>query len=469
MASRPERTSGSLTPSLRKRLPRGRSRRLLGYERRLRLTLWALSLPLFALAAVLLLRSRAAAVTWLLTAFTLVVAWAILQSWLADQLLKPLQTLSNVVAALREQDYSFRARGGRRGDSLGDLALEINALAGDLQAERLASLESAALVRRVLAVLEAPVLAFDERGILRLLNPAGTRLLRVRTPEQALGRHAAALGIEHLLTAKDEQVTTIGNTAGPNPGGTQWMVRSSRFREHGVPHILLLLSDVSTALRQEEQEAWRRLIRVLGHEINNSLTPIKSLAGSLRGMLASSAPAGPEAAEFDRPLAVIEERAESLNRFLNAYRQLAQLPPPRREPLPLGALLRQLAQLETRLPVQLEDGPELVVLADRDQLAQAIINLLRNAAEAALENHARSPALSLCWATNGTEAVIRIHDSGLGIANPSNLFVPFYTTKQNGTGIGLALVKQIAEAHRGAVTITNHEDGGAVAELRLPL
>ena len=473
MASPPE---PSLPPRRRKRLPLGRRRGRLSYERRLRLTLWALGTPLFALVAVQLFHARASVSAWLLTAFTIAVAWALLQSWIAEQLLKPLQTLSNVVAALREQDYSFRARGGRRGDALGDLALEINALAGELQAERLASLESAALVQRVLGVLEAPVLAFDERGVLRLLNPAGARLLRVRTPQQALGRHAAALGIAHLLTLEDEQVTTIHAGAGRDvtatpsgavqwSGSPQWMVRRSRFREYGIPHTLLLLSDVSVALRQEEQEAWRRLIRVLGHEINNSLTPIKSLAGSLRGMLAN----GTSPAEFDRPLEVIEERAESLNRFLSAYRQLAQLPPPRPEPLPLGALLRQLAHLETRLPVQLEDGPELVLLADRDQLAQAIINLLRNAAEAALANPARPPALSLSWSVEAAEAVIRIHDSGLGIANPSNLFVPFYTTKEQGTGIGLALVKQIVEAHRGRVTLTNHTDGGAVAALRLPL
>ena len=477
MASPPE-----LPPRRRQRLPLGRRRGRLSYERRLRLTLWAFSTPLFALVAVQLFYARASVSAWLLTAFTVAVAWALLQSWIAEQLLKPLQTLSNVVAALREQDYSFRARGGRRGDALGDLALEINALAGELQAERLASLESAALVQRVLGVLEAPVLAFDERGVLRLLNPAGARLLRVRSPLQALGRHAAALGIEHLLTIEDEQVTTIhagagqgvstvqssaaqSSAAGQWSGAAQWMVRRSRFRQYGIPHILLLLSDVSTALRQEEQEAWRRLIRVLGHEINNSLTPIKSLAGSLRGMLANGTPP----AEFDRPLEVIEERAESLNRFLSAYRQLAQLPPPRPELLPLGALLRQLAHLETRLPVLLEDGPELVVMADRDQLAQAIINLLRNAAEAALANRTRPPALSLSWSVEGAEAVIRIHDSGLGIANPSNLFVPFYTTKEQGTGIGLALVKQIVEAHRGGVTLTNHKDGGAVAELRLPL
>ncbi len=450
MASRP-----------RQRLPLGRTRRRIGYENRLRWTLWLLGSPLVLLAASVLHTQHASPAIWVSTLVCLVLLWASFQAWVAEQLLRPLQTLANVVAALREQDYSFRARGARRGDALGDLALEINALAGDLQAERLASLESAALVRRVLDVLQAPVLAFDANGILRLLNPAGARLLVSVDGQAPIGQHASTLGVEHLLTAADEELVTVGAEA----NAAQWVLRRSRFRERGVPHDLLLLADVSQALRQEEQEAWRRLIRVLAHEINNSLTPIKSLAGSLRLLLRT----GDADADFDRPLAVIEERADSLNRFLEAYRQLAQLAAPRRELFPLGPFLRQLAPLETRVPVLVLDGPEIDVRADRDQLAQALINLLRNGAEAALENAAAAPAVTLSWAVKGIAVAIRIHDSGLGVANPSNLFVPFYTTKPAGTGIGLVLVKQIAEAHQGGVLVTNHPAGGAEVELSLPL
>lgn len=458
MASRP-----------RQRLPLGRKRGRLGYERRLHLALWLLGAPLFALAALLLrLYNATGIVTVAMLALT-VVAWAVLQSLLAEQFLRPLHTLTNVVAALREQDYSFRARGGRRGDALGDLALEVNALASDLQAERHASLESAALVRRVLHAMDAPVLAFDRVGMLRLLNPAAMQLLHLRTPQQALGKHAIKLGIEHLLAVDDEQVTTVGGSH----NATQWMVRRSQFREHGIPHSLLLLSDVSIALRLEEQQAWRRLIRVLGHEINNSLTPIKSLAGTMLGM----ARAGEDVAEFERPLAIIEERADSLNRFLTAYRQLAQLPPPQLQPVALQQLLPRLASLETRLAVEVCPGPELTVLADPDQLAQAVINLMRNATDAvadtfdllraqALPQHA---LVQIAWHNDDDAAAIEIRDAGPGIANPSNLFVPFYTTKPQGTGIGLALVKQIAEAHGGSITLANQQGGGVLATLRLPL
>jgi two-component system nitrogen regulation sensor histidine kinase NtrY len=308
--------------------------------------------------------------------------------------------------------------------------------------------------------LDAPVLAFDEQNKLRLLNPAAVRLLNVNT-KIALGKPASALGLAHLLTLADEQVTTIG----PESSAVQWMVRRSAFRQHGMPHTLVLLSDVSLALRQEERQAWQRLIRVLGHEINNSLTPIKSIAGSLRQMVH----AGASSEEFARPLEVIEQRAESLNHFLSAYRRLAQLPPPQRAPFSLTVFLEQLAPLETRLPVQIDAGPDIVINADKDQLGQAIINLLRNAAEAALENRNRPPMLALSWALERSDVILRIRDSGLGVANPSNLFVPFYTTKQSGTGIGLALVKTIVEAHQGSISLADHPNGGAQAEIRLPL
>lgn len=444
-----------------KRLSLRRTHRRPSYDRRLRLTLWALSAPAFALAVCLLLYLRAGAPAFVSILVLLALLWVLLQSWITEHIVRPLQTLSNVVAAMREGDYTFRARGGRRGDSFGDLALEINALADELQEERASSMESIALVRRVLASIDAPVFAFDDAGFLRLLNPAGARLLGHTSSQSPLGRHARELGLLHLLDVADEEVTAIED----GEGTAQWMVRRSRFREGGVPHLLLLLSDVSLALRQEERKAWQRLIRVLGHEINNSLTPIKSLAGSLRGMAAAGAPP----AEFEHPLSVIEERAESLHRFLAAYRTLAQLPPPRRERFPLQEVLQRLASLEVRVPVEVLPGPDLLLYADKDQFAQAVLNLLRNAAEAALENPARTPHVELGWKMARNRVIVRVEDSGLGIANPGSLFVPFYTTKQQGTGIGLALVRQIAEAHDGSVSLRSGPNGGAIAEFRLPI
>jgi nitrogen fixation/metabolism regulation signal transduction histidine kinase len=242
----------------------------------------------------------------------------------------------------------------------------------------------------------------------------------------------------------------------------------------GVPHTLFVLSDVSAALREEERIAWERLIRVLGHEINNSLTPIKSIAGSLRGRLATLGVVPSERVDFERGLEVIENRSESLNRFLQAYRQLMGLPSPKLSAVSLAALVERVAQLERRVTVTVTPAADVVLQVDRDHIEQALINLVRNAADAALSPDAiggGAPCVEISWQIAGAEVIIVVLDNGPGLTNAANLFVPFYTTKPGGTGIGLVLAQQIAQAHRGSVQLTNRTDGytGCKADLRLPL
>jgi nitrogen fixation/metabolism regulation signal transduction histidine kinase len=407
------------------------------------------------------------AIQWMLL---LLVAgiWAFLVSVLMEQLTRPLQTLANVVAALREDDYSFRARGALRNDAMGDLALEINALAGMLQGQRAGALEAMALVERVLNSMQSPVLAFDPYGKLKLMNAAAEQMLGLSANE-AIGHFAEEFELSYLLEAEDDDLFSRGN----GQQATRWIVKRASFRLSGVPHTLVVLADVSAALREEERLAWARLIRVLAHEINNSLAPIKSIAESLRGRIAVSLPKTQQG-DFERGLEVIENRAESLNRFLQAYRQLMGLPAPRLEPISVGPLIARVAQLETRLNVLIKKGAEITLSVDADQIQQALINLVRNAAEAALspdaQNHGTA-SVAIGWKALKDEVVIGIEDNGPGLTNTSNLFVPFYTTKPNGTGIGLALAQQIAQAHHGVVELRNRTDGknGCVAELRLPL
>ncbi len=373
-----------------------------------------------------------------------------------------------MVAALREDDYSFRARGGRRNDALGDLALEVNALAGMLQGQRAGGLEAMALVERVMSSMESPVLAFDPEGRLMLLNAAGERAFGLRG-QAALGRSAEKLKLEYLLDTGDDDLLSLGGAQ----QAARWVVKRTSFRLRGVPHTLLVLSDVSAALREEERIAWERLIRVLGHEINNSLTPIKSIAGSLRGRLASSHSAQDEGGDFERGLEVIENRAESLNRFLQAYRQLMGLPAPKLAPVSLAALVERVARLETRVRVAVTSTLDVTLTVDADHIQQALINLTRNAAEAALSPDALgedAPHVEIAWECVADEVLISILDNGPGLTNAGNLFVPFYTTKPTGTGIGLVLAQQIAQAHRGSVQLANRTDGqnGCRAELRLP-
>ena len=232
------------------------------------------------------------------------------------------------------------------------------------------------------------------------------------------------------------------------------------------------------ALRKQEWQAWQRLICVLGHEINNSLTPIKSIAGTLRSRV--QAAEATDGTEFDRALAIIESRADSLNRFVQTYRQLAQTPQPVLEKVLLRPLLERVAALETRVPIQLEPGPDLLLEVDPDQIEQLMINLIRNAAEAALARSSESqparalpqvpPEVRLSWRVYGAFAEILVTDNGTGLSNPSNLFVPFYTTKVGGSGVGLTLARQICEAHGGAIQLTNRLDApGCRAHVRLRL
>jgi two-component system, NtrC family, nitrogen regulation sensor histidine kinase NtrY len=397
---------------------------------------------------------------------------------LHDHVIRPLQTLANVIGALREQDYSFRARLAVPNDALGELSLEVNQLADLLAQNRTGDLEAAALVQRVIEEVEIPILTFDPAQKLRLVNSAGEKLLQ-RPATQLLGKTASELGLRNSLLCENETLLSL-----PFAGGARWFVRRSAFRQQGIPHTLVVLSDVSRALREEERRAWQRLIRVIGHELNNSLAPIKSIAGSLNARLSQTNLDAEERGDFARGLEIIEARAASLNRFLQAYRQLAQMPSPALRECSISALLNRVAALETRVPVTVTAGADIALLADPDQLEQMLINLLRNAAEAVLESPAstaekpnelgnstparRSP-INLTWCQNEKYILLTIEDSGPGLMNPSNAFVPFYTTKPNGNGIGLILSRQICEAHGGSLELANRPgQGGCIAKILLP-
>ncbi|ADW68715.1 multi-sensor signal transduction histidine kinase [Granulicella tundricola MP5ACTX9] len=408
---------------------------------------------------------------------TLGTVWGLAISVFFNQLVRPLQTLANVVSALREDDYSFRARGALRNDALGDLALEINALAATLQQQRSAALDALTLVERVLSSMQSPVLAFDEAGTLKLLNAAARSAFAI-TERNPIGRTALELNLESLLDIPDQGLYPPADPSGNInfvQGAVRWSVRRAVFRLHGLPNTLFVLSDVGAVLREEERTAWQRLIRVLSHEINNSLTPIQSIAGSLRHRMMRSDAAAVDPADLLRGLGVIEDRSASLNRFLQAYQRLTRLPAPTLQRADLAQLIVQVVHLETRLKPHVEPGPAVHLLCDPDQIQQALINLLQNAADAALsqDSAARpdaSPAVQITWTVHQEQLSIFIEDNGPGITNPGNLFVPFYTTKAKGTGIGLVLAQQIATAHHGSVTLHSARSGtGCVAQLNLPL
>ena len=442
------------------------SRRRFNFDTRMILMSLLISSPGILVAELLLWFSgHSGEFKWTITVF-LVLGWMFGTSAMHTQILRPLQTLSNMVAAIREDDFSFRLRGGSREDSLADLIFEINALATRLQHQKVNAMEATALLKKVMMEIDVAVFTFDQQQRLSIVNRAGEQLMG-RIGHRMLGLTAAELGLADLLQSSQPQ--TVQMTF-PGKHG-RWAVSHTSFRENGVPHQLLIISDLSRALREEERQAWQRLIRVLGHELNNSLAPIKSIAGTLSALTSRVLLPADVNQDMQQGLRVIENRVESLGRFMQAYTQLARMPAPSRTRIDVEPLVQRAASLERRLSIKVVPGPGVTIDADADQLEQLLINLIRNAVDASLDPSLKNPgAVEVGWRTNARSVEIYIRDQGHGLLNSDNLFVPFFTTKHGGSGIGLILSRQVAEAHGGVLLLANSEDRtGCEATVSLPM
>jgi nitrogen fixation/metabolism regulation signal transduction histidine kinase len=398
---------------------------------------------------------------------------------------RPLQTIANIIAALREKDYSVRGRHPRRDDALGLAMAELAELAEQLRAERWRDEEAAAGLAKVVERLDAAVLAVDAGGTIRLANRTAERLVGKPLANTNVADHDLA----HLLAVDQPRTVEL---AFPGGRGT-WEVRPSDVRLSGLPHKLVVMTDVQHALRAEERQAWQRLVRVLGHEINNSLGPIASIAETLRTGLSDPTRRPDLDDDLTKGLEIIERRAAALARFMQSYARLVRLPPPRVGKVDVAQWAQRTADLaSTASPtrdggsktsrvdmprpdiprpdtprVVVDGGPSITIPGDADQLDQLLINLVRNALEANFET--QGSVVKLSWSVASGAVVLAVEDEGPGVADTSNLFVPFFTTKPQGSGIGLVLARQIAEAHGGSLVLRNRKTGrGAEAIVTLP-
>jgi two-component system, NtrC family, nitrogen regulation sensor histidine kinase NtrY len=397
----------------------------------------------------------------------LIILWLGLSFSTRGHVVNSLRILSNVISAVKDEDFSFRATNAAPGDALGELSLEINNLSRALAEERLGSMETASLLRKILAEADTIIFTFSPDNRLRIVNRSGTRFLG-KKEEDLINRTAQELGIADLLEGPVSEVLSRDISG----GGKRWIVRRASFRQNGQPHRLVVLAEASEALRAEEQLAWQRLIRVLSHEINNSLAPIGTIARTLGRMAATMELPPPLSENLNHGLEVIHERADSLGRFLQSYTRVAHVPAPQKRPVPVNTLISHVAALERRLAVKLVRGPRIHVSVDPDQLEQVLINLIKNAVDSVLlvpEEHIGPEAVTVSWTLRAKDLEIWICDEGIGLTETENLFVPFYTTKRSGSGIGLLLSRQIIEAHQGTLKLKNRTDrSGCEVEIRLP-
>ena len=375
-----------------------------------------------------------------------------------------LKTSTNLLEAIINGDFTMRPLRQHRQGALNEFNQLLNQLANDLADEKLQSREKQILLHKVMAQIEVAILATDQQHQVTLMNPAAEKLLG-KTYQEVSSTHISNCGLvleteNHMR--KVQELFSHGKR-------TKVYIHTDSFFENGQRHNLIFITDIQQILREEERLAWKRLLRVLSHEINNSLAPISSIGESLSSLLIKENETEDTKElmiDLSEGLALITERANSLNQFIQRYQTLTRLPLPDKSPVDIGSLLSSITPMFSRKIAI--DGKDLQIYADEAQLQQVFINMLKNAEEA-MDNNPTGE-IKICWYKEGNQLNIHVLDEGRGINNPDNIFVPFYTTKENGCGIGLVLSRQILMNHSGDLTLENRKNGiGAKVTIVLPL
>jgi nitrogen fixation/metabolism regulation signal transduction histidine kinase len=389
------------------------------------------------------------------------VAWIlVIAAVVRGELLRHIRTVSNLVESARMQDYSMKASGAREPGELGELYQQINSLTDSLKTARQGEQELLSILEKVVSQINVAIIVFDARDRIRLVNRLASALLNAPA-DKLIGMDRSETPLARLPVAAQPKVVDFRF---PGADG-RWQVLQHQYRHQGEASHIMFISDLKQVLLDEEISAWQRLIRIVSHEVNNSLTPITSLCQTLTAMLAKLDTEN--SADLREGLSVIAERAKGLQNFISVYTRAARLPEPHKMPFSAGDLATKLKRIFADRALQIVPFPLVTVFGDPVHIEQALINLIKNGLEA---NPVEGPPVEVsCQLRNG-HCEFHVADHGAGIGNPDNLFVPFYTTKAEGTGIGLALCRQIAAKHHGQVSLENRQDGpGAVAKLILPL
>jgi two-component system nitrogen regulation sensor histidine kinase NtrY len=368
------------------------------------------------------------------------------------------RALSGSVAGYRDGDYSFGVAWNGRGE-LHELVDAHRALGDALREQRLSLVQRELLLDTMVENTPVSMLLLDPARRIVHANLAARRLLG--EGRKLEGRAFDAL-LAHADDALREAFARGGDgmfTAGEGEQEDIYHLSRHGFRLNGRPHELVMLRQLTAELRRQEVQTWKKVIRVISHELNNSLAPIASLAHSGAELLRRG-----QHERLPAALSTIEERARHLEGFLRDYARFAKLPAPRTEPVEWSRFVAQLRdQVAFEADVEPRDG---VARFDAAQLEQALINLLRNAHESG------SPAQDVALRVRRIGGAWRIEvldrGSGMNAAVLANALLPFYSTKRNGTGLGLALAREIAEAHGGRIALLNRDDGGLCVSLVLP-
>ncbi len=467
-------------------------RQRLSFENQLALaTLAASGIPSLVLLMVLWYQDVSPyLVTLLAIVLGALVTWAVAS--VRNRVLYQFRSMSNLLQAMVNNDYSMRGRMIGKQGALLELVDSINDLSATLTRERLVSVESQLLIGKIIDQIDVAILAIDARQCFTLLNPAARRLLGLYADANLNLSQADDVGGLHLpadlamLAEQQPGESRIADLTFPERKG-RFHVHKERFRDQGLSHELICITDVRTMLRAEERKAWQNLVRVIGHEINNSLSPISSISDTLERRVLEAVQQGQLDGELGASmrenLSLVSQRSASLVDFTERYRKLAQMPEPRLESVDLGKFVKRVVALvgegetgviPTAISIATAGDSKLTLMLDAGLMEQALINLLKNALEAMGGDDTEvgdiAGEIAVNWRRSGAYVAITISDEGHGVANPDNLFVPFYTTKPQGSGIGLILCRQIIEAHGGHIMLANRTDRqGCRVDIELPL